>query len=780
MDKQADNFSKGENLTRHQHLLKEYREQVQIFLSTQLSEMFEQIEPALVDFANMAETNSAQTRFFDTINIIRNQRKAVEECFKEEIARGFDEFSRMTHISYPIPLIETDDEQHLDMVDNDVLEEHLAIQNMISKSQNSCYKELYSLGQRLSMVRGGKKLVEEDIPACPAHLATSFQIAAKKLELEKDLLLITYFMFGKFVLDEVKPTYQGVNDLLIEAGIFPNLTLKGLKSPETREPTAEKTAAITPPEPLPADAMVPLNQPNADTAPVENGREGASAEISHEQQVALGEEMFQSIHSLLTARRQSTPEYQNHPEYAANGDRSTLAGTPELLTAIDSLQPVSSTELLPAIANDGGQPQSIELDPDLIEHVRVTLIAERQKLFQELDKNKIPTADLDTIDLVGMLFEEVLNEEELSNIAKALISHLHTPYLKVAIIDHSFLIDHRHIARQLLDLMISAGCDWIDEDDLRRGIYYPMQESVNLILSTFQKDLDIFEEQYEALSKQMDLLEQRAKLVEERNLEAAKGRERLENARARAREIIEIRCLKHTLHPVQERFLTHAWLDRMILMLLRDPEAEKSNEWADILKVVDAVIRAGDAKNNLRIKAWLKSVLPNLKRRIDAGLSSLGDYHQPDTDALFKLMISYIKATPGTETEKSTQATEAARHEVPEPGTEEKKAPALSEKEKNMLSILKDVKFGTWFELMDDKQVKRHLKLSWYSPVTNKYMFVDRFGIQAFITPIDSLAQQMCEGTANIVTQQEVPFMNRALKKIHTLLEKTFGFTKST
>ena len=76
---------------------------------------------------------------------------------------------------------------------------------------------------------------------------------------------------------------------------------------------------------------------------------------------------------------------------------------------------------------------------------------------------------------------------------------------------------------------------------------------------------------------------------------------------------------------------------------------------------------------------------------------------------------------------------------------------------------------------MDDKKVKRHLKLSWYSPVTNKYMFVDRFGIQAFITPINSLAHQMSEGTANIVTQQEVPFMNRALKKIHTILEKTFG-----
>ena len=43
------------------------------------------------------------------------------------------------------------------------------------------------------------------------------------------------------------------------------------------------------------------------------------------------------------------------------------------------------------------------------------------------------------IELVGMMFEYMLNDDEIPNVAKAELSRLHTPYLKVAIIDKPFL-----------------------------------------------------------------------------------------------------------------------------------------------------------------------------------------------------------------------------------------------------------------------------------------------------------------------------------------------------
>ena len=70
-----------------------------------------------------------------------------------------------------------------------------------------------------------------------------------------------------------------------------------------------------------------------------------------------------------------------------------------------------------------------------------------------------------------MLFEYMLNDPVLPAVAKALISHLHTPYLKVAIIDRRLLTDSNHDARQLLDSLVEAGSHWIDERNLKRGIY---------------------------------------------------------------------------------------------------------------------------------------------------------------------------------------------------------------------------------------------------------------------------------------------------------------------
>ena len=65
-------------------------------------------------------------------------------------------------------------------------------------------------------------------------------------------------------------------------------------------------------------------------------------------------------------------------------------------------------------------------------------------------------ADADMIDLVGMIFEHRLKDEDLPNVAKAELSRLHTPYLKVAIVDKRFFTDKTHPAHELLNTLANA------------------------------------------------------------------------------------------------------------------------------------------------------------------------------------------------------------------------------------------------------------------------------------------------------------------------------------
>lgn len=99
----------------------------------------------------------------------------------------------------------------------------------------------------------------------------------------------------------------------------------------------------------------------------------------------------------------------------------------------------------------------------------------------------------------------------------------------------------------------------------------------------------------------------------------------------------------------------------------------------------------------------------------------------------------------------------------------------MSPEVQKIVDTLKSVKFGTWFELEDDHRKMHQLKLSWFSPVTQKYMFVNKSGIQALVTPIEKLATQMHNGRAKILRYPSVPFVDRALQSVLGMLQNTLG-----
>lgn len=753
-------------------------------LAILLTEMFDHSEQALLDFIDKADTNQGQFQFIDAISTIKSTRKLVEQRFNEEISRGFSEYLNEKPISYRFPLLEVQiqEQQTLELVDDHELNKRLSLQNMISRTQSECFQDLYALMQRLSLVQGGVKLKEQDIPGGPVHIASSFQLAAVEFGFETNVLLIMYALFEKFVMRQLGDFYKQFNNKLVEAGIFPNLRLQIPKNPNSPQsgPSADDNKVDGEKEEFPpAGGKQQAGRPGVTYS---GGPSSGSQEPqSGYAETALGEEIFNSIRDLMASRRRLDPAYSSHPQINPDAAPRRMVDTPVLISAIEKIQPTESAEFLPKFTNFAERPSKIELDAAILDQIRVRLIEERERLFRGVDRNTIPSADLDTIELVGMLFEHVLNEEDLPNIAKALISHLHTPFLKVAILDHHFLIDSRHIARRLLNLMVESGLKWIDENDLRRGIYYQMQEGVNRILTEFKDDITIFNTVFDTLTGQVEELSQKAKIVETRAQEAARGRERLERARLRAQSFIQNIVGERTLHSILEHFLNHAWLDKMILMQLRDPHIETTPEWRQVLGVIDDVIWMYESREKPDQKHKQLATLPSLKERIESGLASVGDYHQPDLKALFEYLDSLTTPdqkphaiptgsdkSPATSSKKRLRQSAEAVHAKPE-------SEPLSPEVQQIINNLKSVKFGTWFVLEDDNQKLHQLKLSWFSPVTQKYMFVNKSGVQALVTPIEKLAAQMHSGRAKILKYPNMPFVDRALESVLGMLRKTFG-----
>src|SRR5699024_4297325 len=100
-------------------------------------------------------------------------------------------------------------------------------------------------------------------------------------------------------------------------------------------------------------------------------------------------------------------------------------------------------------------------------------------------------ADEDTIDLVGMLFEFILEDRNLPVEMQVLLARLQIPYLKAAILDRRMFAHASHPARRLLDALAEAAKGWSEESDRGRRLYAKVHGIVETLLQEFDDDLDI-------------------------------------------------------------------------------------------------------------------------------------------------------------------------------------------------------------------------------------------------------------------------------------------------
>ena len=317
----------------HRSVLLECRDLTLVFFTAQLDDLCNNVNDALWDFADKAETNEFQRRFIDAATIVTGGRSDIEYIYRELISKGFSDFSTGRHIADMFDNVprEYSGKDEMELVSRNAVEEYVAIQNIVDKAKSGNFQALYALGQRLSLMRGGEKVNDFDIPAGPLHSVYSFSKATKSLELAMDINLVLFFLFEKYVMKEMGTVYEKYNDVLASAGIFPNLKIIAPKVPHPEKPTQEEVKAAS-----------------AETSDAGSGQQqsgqpghGSSGQIGR-QGVSLGEEIFGSICNLLALRRENDPLYELHPELNPNAPPVVMASKPTLVAAIGDIQAAHS------------------------------------------------------------------------------------------------------------------------------------------------------------------------------------------------------------------------------------------------------------------------------------------------------------------------------------------------------------------------------------------------------------------------------------------------------
>lgn len=725
--------------------------------------MFENADVALLDFAEKAESNTAQSLFFEAMSEVRRKRNGIEQRFYAEVKRSFSEFPARPNTSQQ-SAVQDPGFATLSLVETDTMELFVATQNAAGKLTSRLMERIFALKQRLAVVNSANAVEESQIPGGPAWLAAAFREAVEQLDLEHKVRLVFIALFDKYVLSRADNLFDEYNKRLIEAGILPNLRYEVRRQAGGIE-IIEKQVGQD--EASSTDNACDSEQ-DRDQTPSE-----------------LGDEVFSRICELMSGRRSRTggiasgrnvSPIRGSGAFAGSGDGgesaggsgraysgSSSGGGDTLLGQINSLQTCIHTTT--AVMSSDEFIENIEIDQHLIDRLQDTLADEREKIFGGVDRRKLSSADTDVIELVGLMFEYMLKEEQLPNVVKALLSRLHTPLLKVGVIDRSFFTHQGHPARKLLNDMTAAGIRWVGEAQIERGIFPKMKEIVDKVLLDFKEDVSVFNDVLQDFTQAVADLEQRASRVEERTNEAAKGQDKLQAARSRARKEISILSEEKPVAAAARDFLQRILADKLTFILLRNQNGDKSDEWQTATALAERIIASVRPPVDDPQRETRQQALAQLQDDIRAATDAL---QQADKEkllhALFELQtqvisgnnISHITAAPLPE----------------EPGAhEETDSAVLSAEQAKMLETLKNAPFGTWFEFQKPGEAKKRAKLSWRSTVTNKFMFVDQMGVKAAVVCMRELADCMLSGTVRIVNTEKKPFVDRALSAIHRMLD---------
>lgn len=765
-----------------QKLLSRCREMELSHLRPLVDRMFENAEVALLEFAEKAENNTVQSLFFDAMREVQRKRPVLERTFYDAVRRSYSDFPLSPFEKHK----EEDDDSDsgfgsFSLVDTEEMDESIATRNAASKMSSRIREQVFALKQRLAVINSGGSIRQEDIPGGPDWLGRACQLAVDELELETRVRLVVIALFDKYIFNHVDELYIEYNKLLIQADILPNLKYEVQKQP---------------------GSVTPIRKADAEDEQNQLQEQSNGSEVEQE----LGDELFGRICDLLSTKRYSptgAPQAagphqaagypaQNYvvshiqpgapgtggPGVAATGhpaastgsvtatypSTGTGTGSP-LVTQIQTVQ--SQIQADAASMNSAEFISSIEVDENLISRLQQTLSDERKKIFGSVDPSQLPAADTNVIELVGMLFEYMLKEENLPDIAKALLSRLHTPLLKVAVIDRNFFTHNQYPARKLLNSMTGAGIRWIDTGNIERGIFPSMKTIVDRVLDEFVEDVSLFEQLVEKFEADVEKLHHRASTVEQRTNEAANGQEKLEAARDRVQQ--EILNLENTYNISEEsrEFLQRIWADKMTFILLRNPDGDQSDEWQDAVTLMATIIEFSRPPCSETERQQHGEKLAGHQQQIRTATQNL---QQPEKEKLLIGMFSSQQNALDREPVDPPTPTPAPQIEEsrPEVAEEQSSAEKLATIER-----LKDVPFGTWFEFRKSAGSTQRAKLSWRSTITKKFMFVDQMGVKASVIGMHKLADGMLDGSVNILNSEneKSPFVDRALKAIHRVLD---------
>lgn len=474
-----------------QPLLKQITECLNQELSGLTGCMFDSADDMLFQMAENADSNELQNEYFDTMRMLRVERKPVIQSFADNLrARLQPAKTEADTASF--------DEDELSLVDQSEMEELVAISTMHSRAMNLYGDVVHHLEARIEHLALKSPGIFSKDALSPKSLCESFRDALATIELSTNTKLVLFKLFDQEVMLHLQPLYQKLNQLFIEQGILPQIkTANSQPTPASRQPAQAEPAAG-------GDANYAVFRDNMVCQPSTAAYYAASHKPGYNYSVAgvQGAPMGASAaHGSNGAAGGGTNSTGNHLQQeisrvasqfiyggtTASTARSSGAGAAnQFYDRRDVMQALSSIQQQ-SLGNAAGNAQPVLINSTELKQALLSQISQQSA---GTISRQVSRVDEKTIDFIEMLFDAIIADDTISEPVTNLLLRLQIPVVKVAMIDENFFGASEHPCKTTLNMLAYLGRGIADRSD---PLFDKLEQVVESILNEFDIDLESFE-----------------------------------------------------------------------------------------------------------------------------------------------------------------------------------------------------------------------------------------------------------------------------------------------
>ena len=722
-----------------------------------INTLLDSAQDKLFTWSNEADSNEDQARYFELTNQIRTLKSTIASNYITNVAKYLRP-AKDSEDNKDDEMSQDDDE--LSLVDRDEMESIVLVKGIGERAGAKYSEQLSQLKARFIELAQKTDTVFQEEALIPTNFCQAFDDAlADNFDTENKKIL--FGMFDIDVANKLDDLYDSINKCLVDAGILPKIKLYASKQEPTSEVTTDRSLN---------DIQEPQSNDNKTEGTDEKNTDGQN--ISGFAMTAAPGRNYQNKQQMPshapatgnttdsdgTGSATENSEYQHYtagmPAGKVEKTLSNFIGTPfapnaEGTSTIDNAEvfPESTTqhfghqEIIQALSNIQNQAQfnqqdGARLDGEAIKKAVLEAIAKTSGGAVTKRINQIAEK---TIDFIELIFDAIVEDEEISDTIKALLLRLQIPIIKASMSDQEFFIYDDHPARLLLDNIADASAGVTGHDD---SIYKFLDKIINNILAEYDLSTKIFKtalDDLNAYTEEQDAIA-RAKEEEEQRQLLRK------HARATVLKSLRATTTGKTLPEEVHALILKRWPTLMFNHYLNN--GKENDEWTNIVltlrHIVDSVQPLQSAEHLTKILSSKDNLFATTQKYLNVSSNSIKDVQ--NVMAVYKETVQRHIDDANFTVEEITEAEEIINN------TEPVEELPIEEDVTDRPTIPSNIMPGMWFQIYmgEDKAVRR-CKLSVILVEDANLMFVNHKGELVVEKSFDTFNEEITNESTKII-----------------------------